>query len=75
MRIALVAAAFAATTVLCPAHAQEGTPAQRKACKPDVFRLCNPGIADVLDHSRVIACMQANKNKLSAACTAALKSH
>ena len=68
----LAIAALAATATLAHAHADEGTPAQRAACMPDVIRLCRPGIADILDHARLIACIKANRNNLSAACRAAL---
>jgi len=70
MKSLIVIAALAAAT---PALAQEGTAAQRAACTPDVMRLCHPGIADALDHSRVKACIKANRKKLSKACRDALQ--
>jgi len=69
MKLLIVMAALAAAS---PALAQEGTASQRAACTPDVIRLCHPGIADALNHSRVIACIKANAKKLSPACRAAL---
>jgi hypothetical protein len=44
-----------------------GTNDQRVACAPDVFRLCSSEIPNV-DH--IVACMNAKKASLSAACKA-----
>jgi hypothetical protein len=45
----------------------EGTPAQRKACKPDVIRLCNGPPPEYADTR---ACLEANMAKLSPKCHA-----
>ena len=45
----------------------EGTPAQRKACKPDVIRLCNGPPPEYADTR---ACLEANMAKLSPKCRA-----
>jgi hypothetical protein len=74
MRIVLLAAALIAAAP--PALAQgDGTPAERNACKADVYRLCSPGLNDLLDHSRIIKCLAANKQKLIPACRAVLLKH
>jgi hypothetical protein len=43
------------------------TPAQRAACRPDVFRFCAGEIPNV---ARITACMRRNKASLSDACKA-----
>jgi hypothetical protein len=43
------------------------TPAQRAACRPDVFRYCAGEIPNV---ARITACMRRNKANLSDACKA-----
>ena len=48
-------------------NAQQGTPAQRKACAPDVYRLCAGEIPDV---RAITACLRRQKGSLSSACAA-----
>jgi hypothetical protein len=49
------------------AHAQQGTPEQRRACTPDVYRLC----AGEIPNARAItACLRRQKGSLSPACAA-----
>ncbi|KRR01975.1 hypothetical protein CQ12_14980 [Bradyrhizobium jicamae] len=49
------------------AHAQQGTPEQRRACTPDVYRLC----AGEIPNARAItACLRRQKGSLSSACAA-----
>jgi hypothetical protein len=56
-------ALFAAGT----AGAQQGTPEQRRACTPDVYRLC----AGEIPNARAItACLRRQKGSLSQACAA-----
>ena len=55
--------AFAAGT----AHAQQGTPEQRRACTPDVYRLCAGEIPNV---RAITACLRRQKSSLSPACAA-----
>ena len=43
------------------------TPAQRTACRPDVFRFCAGEIPNV---ARITTCMRRNKANLSDACKA-----
>jgi hypothetical protein len=52
-----------------PAIAQyQGTPEQRRACTPDVYRLCAGEIPNV---RAITACLRRNKSSLSEACRAA----
>jgi hypothetical protein len=46
----------------------QGTPAQRRACTPDVYRLCAGEIPNV---RAITACLRRNKSSLSEACRAA----
>ena len=49
------------------ALAQQGTPEQRRACTPDVYRLC----AGEIPNARAItACLRRQKASLSQACAA-----
>ena len=48
------------------AHAQ-GTPEQRRACTPDVYRLCAGEIPNV---RAITACLRRQKGNLSPACAA-----
>ena len=49
------------------AHAQQGTPEQRRACTPDVYRLC----AGEIPNARAITvCLRRQKASLSPACAA-----
>ena len=47
-----------------------GTPEQRKACTPDVYRLCAGEIPNV---RAITACLRRNKANLSDACRAAFE--
>jgi hypothetical protein len=49
------------------ALAQQGTPEQRKACTPDVYRLCAGEIPNV---RAITACLRRQKSSLSPACAA-----
>jgi hypothetical protein len=46
----------------------QGTPEQRRACTPDVYRLCAGEIPNV---RAITACLRRNKASLSPACAAA----
>ncbi len=50
-----------------PATAAPGTPEQKKACTPDVYRLCAGEIPNV---SAITACLRRQKANLSDACRA-----
>ena len=61
--VGLLLALFAAGS----ANAQQGTPEQRRACTPDVYRLC----AGEIPNARAITtCMRRQKGSLSPACAA-----
>jgi len=49
------------------AAAQQGTPEQRRACTPDVYRLCAGEIPNV---RAITACLRRQKASLSSACAA-----
>ena len=49
------------------AHAQQGTPEQRRACTPDVYRLCAGDIPNV---RAITACLRRQKASLRPACAA-----
>ena len=49
------------------AAAQQGTPEQRRACTPDVYRLC-PG--EIPNARAITACLRRQKASLSPACAA-----
>lgn len=57
-----------------PAFAASGTTEQQDACRPDVRRFCHQVRADAGD-SAFLACLQANRARLSAGCRAVLESH
>jgi len=59
---------FLLTLMACgTAAAQQGTPEQRRACTPDVYRLC----AGEIPNARAItACLRRQKTSLSSACAA-----
>ena len=50
------------------AFAFQGTPEQRRACTPDVYRLCAGEIPNV---RAITACLRRNRGNLSDACRAA----
>jgi hypothetical protein len=58
---------FLALVLAGSANAQQGTPEQRRACTPDVYRLC----AGEIPNARAItACLRRQKASLSPACAA-----
>jgi hypothetical protein len=50
----------------------QGTAQEEGACRPDVMRLCR---AVAPDTGRVLACLQANRARLSRACRTVLQIH
>ena len=52
------------------ALAAQGTPEQRRACTPDVYRLCAGEIPNV---RAITACLVRQKGSLSQACRAAME--
>ncbi|MFT4275380.1 MAG: hypothetical protein QM576_03395 [Rhodopseudomonas sp.] len=65
LRIASLAAAALCATVTVNAASAQGTPEERRACKPDVMRLCRSEIPNV---PRITACLIAKRPQLSEAC-------
>ena len=52
---------------------RSGTPEEQKACSRDVERHCRP-VIDQGDFT-ILACLQQNRPKLTAACVQVLKDH
>ncbi len=50
-----------------PQSQYQGTPAQRAACRPDVYRLCAGEIPNV---RAITACLRKNSSRLSEGCAA-----
>ncbi len=75
MRKFLLALAVLSTSVSQNAFAQQrsGTPDEQKACARDVQRFCRP-VIDQGDFT-ILACLQQNRPKITAACDQVLKSH
>ena len=65
VRLAAVAAGLMLTLLSAGSAFALGTPEQRKACTPDVYRLCAGEIPNV---SAITACLRRNKASLSDAC-------
>src|SRR5262249_14140109 len=55
-----------------PLPMPQGTPEERAACAPDVHKYCEAALPDTM---RVLACLQANRGKISRACNQVLVSH
>ena len=66
LKFAAVLSALLASTFASQAQ-QQGTAAQRRACKPDVFRLCGDFIPD---RDKITACLKAHTKQLSPDCRA-----
>ena len=77
MRKALLALFLLSTSVSSDAFAQQqarsGTPNEQKACARDVQRHCR-AVIDQGDFT-ILACLQQNRPKISAACDQVLKNH
>jgi hypothetical protein len=58
---------FLLTMLASGAAVAQGTPEQRKACTPDVYRLCAGEIPNV---RAITACLRRQKTSLSPACAA-----
>jgi hypothetical protein len=50
----------------------QGSAQEEAACRPDVMRLCRTAAPDTM---RVLACLQANRSRLSRGCRAVLQAH
>jgi hypothetical protein len=65
--IACVIATQAATLTTAIAQQEPGTPAQKAACRPDVYRLCAAEIPNARDITR---CLQRKMSQLNPNCRA-----
>jgi hypothetical protein len=64
--VALAAAAVLTIATCATAFAEDrGTPEERKACTPDVMRLC---LSSTYSVKAILACMVQKKDQLSPAC-------
>ena len=50
----------------------QGTPQEQAACRPDATKMCREYLAD---NMRVLACLQANRTRISVPCRTVLESH
>jgi hypothetical protein len=73
-RLAPMLLVLAALQTLSPVDAvaqegagQPGSPAQKRACRPDVYRLCPGEIPNVRD---IVRCLRANVSRLTPDCRA-----
>jgi hypothetical protein len=74
--MALLALSLLSITVSSDAFAQQqrsGTPDEQKACSRDVQKHCR-AVIDQGDFT-ILACLQQNRPKISAACNQVLKNH
>jgi hypothetical protein len=69
-RIAVALGLALSVVSVSTAFAYEGTPEQRRACTPDVYRLCAGEIPNV---RAITACLMRQKGNLSPACRAAME--
>jgi hypothetical protein len=69
-RIAVALGLALSVASVSTAFAYEGTPEQRRACTPDVYRLCAGEIPNV---RAITACLMRQKGNLSPACRAAME--
>jgi hypothetical protein len=65
-------ALFAQTPPPGPGGLFEGTPQEQAACHPDVMKFCRESVPDTM---RVLACLQAQRDRISKACQEVLRSH
>jgi hypothetical protein len=68
--LALALGVVLALLAIGPASAEPGTPEQRRACTPDVYRLCAGEIPNV---RAITACLRRQKASLSDACRAVFR--
>jgi len=72
MRMLLFSAALIGVSSL--AMAQQGTPEERAACRPDVRRFCYK-IRESDGSNAYLQCLQQHRERLSRRCRAVLESH
>jgi len=68
----IVLAALVLTACPAASMAQQGTPQEQAACRPDTRRLCRDLVGN---DTAVLACLQQNRAKLSRACREVLERH
>ena len=61
--------AISAPALAQGAGSSAASEAERQACEPDVYRLCNDYVPDV---DRIVACLKANRRALAPACRAVM---
>ena len=66
LRVVAIVAALLVSAAIVRAQ-EDGTPAQRKACRPDVFRLCG---VYVPRPGPITRCLERNIDRLSEPCRA-----
>ena len=71
--LALILLSIPASSSAIDEPARSGTPEEQKACNRDVQKFCRP-VIDQGDFT-ILACLQENRPKLSAACAQVLKDH
>lgn len=71
--LALTLLSVSMSTAAIAQQQRSGTPEEQAACSRDVQRYCRP-VIDQGDFT-VLACLQQNRPKLSAACNQVLKTH
>ena len=70
---ALILLSLSVSTAAVAQQQRSGTPEEQKACSRDVERHCRP-VIDQGDFT-ILACLQQNRPKLTAACAQVLKDH
>jgi hypothetical protein len=71
---ALILLSLSVTTgAIAQQQQRSGTPQEQAACSRDVQRFCRP-VIDQGDFT-ILACLQQNRPKLTAACNQVLKNH
>ncbi|MGB8606046.1 hypothetical protein [Bradyrhizobium sp.] len=71
--LALILLSLSVTTGAIAQQQRSGTPQEQAACSRDVQRFCRP-VIDQGDFT-ILACLQQNRPKLTAACNQVLKNH
>ncbi len=77
IRTALMSAALIATSLAAApsiALAQQGTPEEQAACRPDVRKFCH-SVKESDGSQAFLQCLQEHREKLSQKCHAVLDSH
>ncbi|MFL6818718.1 MAG: hypothetical protein ACJ8EF_12330 [Bradyrhizobium sp.] len=71
--VALLSLLLSFSTAAIAQQQRSGTPQEQAACSRDVQRFCRP-VIDQGDFT-ILACLQQNRPKLTAACSQVLKDH